>query len=110
MEDSVLLPSLLSDPTILVPKIGQTFDEDSDGYAFYNLYARFTGFGIRRSKNRFKDGGVKSMQEFCCIREVKSLQFFRELHGFVISLDFVVCRMSYVGTLIDRFSHNKVFP
>ncbi|XP_066163743.1 protein FAR1-RELATED SEQUENCE 5-like [Oryza sativa Japonica Group] len=80
VEDSVLLPSLLSDPTILVPKIGQTFDEDSDGYAFYNLYARFTGFGIRRSKNRFKDGGVKSMQEFCCIRE--HTKHFRS-HNFI---------------------------
>ncbi|EAY86052.1 hypothetical protein OsI_07419 [Oryza sativa Indica Group] len=79
VEDSVLLPSLLSDPTILVPKIGQTFDEDPDGYAFYNLYARFTGFGIRRSKNRFKDGGVKSMQEFCCIREVLVQYGFTEI-------------------------------
>ncbi|XP_052151784.1 protein FAR1-RELATED SEQUENCE 5-like [Oryza glaberrima] len=68
-EDSDLLPISLSDPAILLPKIGQTFNEDSNGYAFYNLYARFTGFGIRRSKNRYKDGGVKSMQEFCCIRE-----------------------------------------
>ncbi|EEE57086.1 hypothetical protein OsJ_06917 [Oryza sativa Japonica Group] len=68
-EDSDLLPISLSDPAILLPEIGQTFNEDSNGYAFYNLYARFTGFGIRRSKNRYKDEGVKSMQEFCCIRE-----------------------------------------
>lgn len=75
-EDSDLLPISLSDPAILLPKIGQTFNEDSDGYAFYNLYSRFTGFGIRRSKNRYKDGGVKSMQEFCCIREVKIFSVF----------------------------------
>ncbi|KAF0913239.1 hypothetical protein E2562_020393 [Oryza meyeriana var. granulata] len=68
-EGSVQIPISYSDPAILVPKIGQTFEEDSDGYAFYNLYARFYGFEIRRSKVRFKDSGMKSMQEFCCIRQ-----------------------------------------
>jgi hypothetical protein len=70
------IPYGYSDPSILVPKIGQLFEEDVDGYRFYNLYARFTGFGIRMSKNRIrKDTGVKTMQEYCCIRQVCSLNF-----------------------------------
>ncbi|CAO2186983.1 unnamed protein product [Urochloa humidicola] len=53
------------------PKMGQLFKEEVDAYRLYNLYARFNGFGIRRSRNRkLKTSGVKTMQEYCCIREV----------------------------------------
>ncbi|XP_040376563.1 protein FAR1-RELATED SEQUENCE 5-like [Oryza brachyantha] len=68
-EENDQIPISYRDHAILVPTVGQTFEDESDGYAFYNLYARFYGFGTRRSKCRYKEGGMKSMQEFCCIRQ-----------------------------------------
>ena len=65
------IPSCFYQPSAVVPKLGQLFKEDTDGFAFYNLYARFHGFGIRRHKKRDRNGGVKSMQEFCCVRQVR---------------------------------------
>ncbi|KAM3412349.1 hypothetical protein ACQJBY_003819 [Aegilops geniculata] len=63
------IPICFYQPSAVVPKLGQLFKEDTDGFAFYNLYARFHGFGIRRHKKRDRNGGVKSMQEFCCVRQ-----------------------------------------
>lgn len=72
MEESEDIPDSYSDPSVLVPKIGQLFEDELDGHRFYNLYARFNGFGIRRSKSRtLTKTGVKTMQEFCCIRQVR---------------------------------------
>ena len=64
------IPASFYQPSVIVPKLGLLFKEDVDGYAFYNLYARCYGFGIRRSNRRERKGGVKTMQEFCCVRQV----------------------------------------
>lgn len=64
------IPLEYSDPRIVEPKLGQLFIEESDAYSFYNLYARFHGFGIRRHKKREKKDSVKTMQEYCCVCQV----------------------------------------
>jgi hypothetical protein len=64
-------PDSYEDPSILEPKMGQLFKEDADAFSFYNLYARFNSFGIRMSKCQYLKGtNVKSMQEYCCTRQV----------------------------------------
>lgn len=53
--------------------MGQLFEDELDGYKFYNLYARYNGFGIRRSRSYTpKTTGIKTVQEFCCIRQVST--------------------------------------
>jgi hypothetical protein len=89
-EDLADIPDFYSDPSNLEPKMGQLFKEEIDGYLFYNLYARFKGFGIRRSMcHKNKKSGVKTMQEFCCIREACTL--ILQLCFVVVLYEWCVC-------------------
>ncbi|XP_061364286.1 protein FAR1-RELATED SEQUENCE 5-like [Gastrolobium bilobum] len=51
------------------PKIGMIFSNEDEAYDFYNDYAKFVGFTVRKSKyRRFADGSI-SQRTFVCGRE-----------------------------------------
>lgn len=50
-------------PSDLIPTIGQQFKNFDEAYAFYNCYAKHTGFGIKRSQHN------NTRRYLRCVRE-----------------------------------------
>ena len=50
-------------PQDLIPTIGQEFNTSKDVYEFYNMYAKHTGFGIRKAQRN------KQTRYLKCVRE-----------------------------------------
>ena len=49
-----------------IPILGMIFETDQEAYDYYNSYARFVGFSVRKKRsNTFKNTNVIRNKEFC---------------------------------------------
>ncbi|XP_078157508.1 protein FAR1-RELATED SEQUENCE 5-like [Carex rostrata] len=51
------------------PKIGMEFPTEDAAYKFYNVYAYYVGFSIRKNLIRKNTSGVLTMRTFTCCKE-----------------------------------------
>ena len=58
-----------------LPKIGMKFESEDHAYRFYNAYAGFVGFSVRKDfKNRSKIDGSVMSRRFVCFKLVFGFQ------------------------------------